>query len=378
MADRRTLVTVVSIATALIASSWAIYESKHDATAVGARPQQGAPRPPGGAGNVAARPGGPRTSGNPIAVITALAESKVITVGVSAIGTANANEAVNVTTKVSNLVTAIHFSDGQVVRKGQVLVELDRAQASADLAAAVATLEESRSQFNRSRELLATQALSRAQHEQLEATLKANEARAAAARARLADCYVRAPFSGRVGMRRVSLGALISPGTIITTLDDISAIKLDFTVPEAQLSDLRAGQTVVARTTTYPGRNFAGRVTTVDSRVDSASRAVTVRAVIPNADGALKPGMFLTVELAKEQRKALVIPEAALVPEQARQFVYVVIGAAVAKREVELGRREPGTVEITSGLVAGDRVVVEGTLKLRDGVAVREADNAPS
>src|SRR5262249_32301472 len=136
--------------------------------------------------------------------------------------------------------------------------------------------------------------------------------------------------------------------------------------------ELRPGQDVIARSAAYPGRTFTGRVVSVDSRVDPASRAVTVRAVVPNRDGAIKPGMFLTVELSKERRPALMVPEQALVPEQARQFIYVVDNGAVAKREVKLGRREPGFVEITEGLANGDHVVVEGTLKLRDGSRVRE------
>lgn len=359
MADTRTVVTGISVALALACASWAIYESKHDSPAAG---PGGASVMPGAAPGLA-----------PVQVITAEATRRPIDVGLEAIGTANSNEAVSVTSKTSNIVTAIHFTDGQMVEAGQVLVELDRQQVVADRAAAAAAFEESRSQFGRSRELLATQALSRAQHEQLEATMKANEARVAAAEARLSDTYIRAPFSGRVGLRRVSLGTLISPGTVITTLDDTSSIKVDFSVPEQHVGQLRAGQAVVARTTAWPGRQFEGRVTSVDSRVDAATRSVIVRAVVPNRQGALKPGMFLTVDLAQDRRDGVVIPEEALVPEQARQFVYVVEGERVAKREVLLGRREPGFVEITSGVAAGERVVTEGTLKLRDGAPVRES-----
>jgi membrane fusion protein, multidrug efflux system len=354
---------------ALLCAGWAIYESKHDA-APGGGP--GASRPANGAG------GGANRGSAPIAVLTAPVQRRQMSVAIEALGTANANEAVTVTSRTSNIVTAIHFRDGEFVRAGAVLVELDREQTTADLAAATAQFEESRSQFNRSRELMNTQALSKSQYEQLEATMKSNQARVDAARARLSDTYIRAPFAGRVGLRRVSLGALINPGTVITTLDDTSVIKMDFAVPEVHLGDLRVGQTVQARSGAYPGRQFAGRVTSIDSRVDAASRAVTVRALVPNRDGALRPGMFLTIDLSREQRLALVIPEEALVPEQARQFVYVLTGSSVAKREVKLGRREPGFVEIDSGLALDDRVVVEGTLKLRDGVAVREAGAAPS
>jgi membrane fusion protein (multidrug efflux system) len=362
MAEPRTVITAASVAFALVCAGWAIYESKHDAV-------------PGNFGNglpdaARAQPATP--------VITAPAAERVLQVGLEAIGTAVANEAVDITSKTTNIITAIRFSDGQAVKVGDVLVELDRGTAEADLAAANAAFEESRSQFNRSRELLASQALSRSQHEQLEATMKSNEARVAAARARLADTYIRAPFAGRVGLRRVSLGALISPGTLITTLDDTSTIKVDFAVPEMQVGALNAGQAVDARTTAYPGHRFTGRVVSVDSRVDPSTRSVIVRATVPNRDGALKPGMFLTVALSQNERPALVIPEEALVPEQARQFVYVVQGPVVAKREVTLGRREPGFVEITAGLAPGDRVVVEGTLKLRDGAAIIDASARPA
>ena len=170
----------------------------------------------------------------------------------------------------------------------------------------------------------------------------------------------------------MSLGTLISPGTVITTLDDTSEIKVDFAVPDVYVGELREGQIVKATTTAYTGRSFDGRVVSVDSRIDPATRSVTVRAVVPNRDAALKPGMFLTVQLASEQRQALIIPEEALVPEQARQFVYVVADGRVTKREVQIGRREPGRVEIAQGLKEGERVVTEGTLKLREGAPVRE------
>jgi membrane fusion protein (multidrug efflux system) len=316
--------------------------------------------------------GGGAGPGAPIAVVAAPARREAISVAIEAIGTANANESVEITSKTSNIVTAIHFNDGQRVRAGAVLVELDRAQASAELAAATADFNESQSQFNRSSELLATQALSKAQHEQLEATMKANDARVAAARAKVADTYIRAPFSGRVGLRRVSLGKLINPGTVITTLDDTTSIKVDFSIPDVYVGTIREGLTLTARSAAYPGRDFGGRVASVDSRIDPATRAVTVRALVPNADFALKPGMFLTVQLASEQRQALLVPEEALVPEQARQFVYVVADGRVSKREVQIGRREPGRVEVAQGLKEGERVVTEGTLKLREGAVVRE------
>jgi membrane fusion protein (multidrug efflux system) len=361
MTDKRTTVTVASVVLALLCASWAVHVSRQSA-------RLGRVAAPQGAARTAPRGGAPA-----IPVLTAAAQTRAIDVAIEAIGTANSNEAVSLTAKVTNIVTAIRFTDGQSVKAGEVLVELDRAQVSADLDAAVAAYEESRSQFKRSQELMATRLVSQSQYEQLDATMKANAARAAAARARLADTYIRAPFAGRVGLRRISPGSLISPGTVITTLDDSSSIKVDFAVPESNLGELRVGQTVATHAAAWPGRKFSGRVISIDSRVDAGTRAVTVRALVPNADHALRPGMFLNVALSSDRRSALLIPEEALVPEQARQFVYVLADDHVTKREVTLGRREPGVVEITAGLAAGERVVVEGTLKLRDGAEVREA-----
>jgi membrane fusion protein (multidrug efflux system) len=297
-----------------------------------------------------------------------------LTSQINALGTAHANESVEVTSKTSNTVTSVHFEDGQRVQKGQVLVELDSAQATADLAGAEAARAESASQLNRSRELLATKAVSAAQFDQIEATLKANEARVAAARSRLADTVVRAPFSGRVGLRRVSLGSLVNPGTTITSLDDISTIKVDFAVPENYLASVRDGLAVYVTSTAFPEREFEGKVISVDSRVDPVTRSLTVRALLPNKDAALKPGMFLSVRLDRDVHEALMIPEAALMPEQSRQFIYVIEDGKAVRREVRIGRREPGKVEVVAGLASGERVIVEGTQKVREGGAVRELE----
>ncbi len=309
-------------------------------------------------------------SAAPTSVVTVPARLEDFAHEVEAIGTARANESINVTAKISNTVAAIRFEEGEWVDAGKVLVELDGTQARAELAIADAALKESRSQFNRSRELFATKALSEAQLDQLEATLLANEARVAAARSRLEDTVIRAPFAGRVGLRRVSLGSLVSPGEVITTLDDLSVIKLDFAVPETFLATLAPGLAIRARSPAYPNEIFEGRVASLDSRVDPVSRAVTVRARLDNRDGRLKPGMFMTVTLVRMEGRALMLPEQALVPEQDRQYVFRVRDSRAVKTEVQTGRRRPGQVEIVSGLDEGDSVVIEGTLKLRDGAPV--------
>ena len=312
----------------------------------------------------------------PISVAVAPARSERLSQKLEALGNARANESVDVSSKTSNIVTAVTFRDGERVKVGQVLVRLDDSQARADVAAAEAAVAESERLYNRSRELMSTEALSRAQFDQLEATLKANRARLAAATARLADTVIRAPFNGRVGLRRVSVGTLISPGDVITTLDDTSVIKLDFSVPENFLATLREGLAVRATAPAFPGRAFVGKVASIDSRVDISTRSVTVRALLSNEDGALRPGMFLNVTLANDEREALVIPEEALTPEAERQYVFVVRDGKVERREVRIGGRSPGNVEVLAGLSPGERVIIEGTQKVRDGAPVRAIEIA--
>jgi membrane fusion protein (multidrug efflux system) len=370
MADVRNIITAVSVAIALVAGGWAYYATQRSQPS-----EQNATGRPGRSaspGEAVASIPPPSAAGRAgVAVIAAIAKRERVVSQINALGTARANEAVEVTSKVSNTVTAVRFSDGQHVEKGQVLVELDSAQARADLAAAEAAAAESASQVKRSRELMASKVLSESQFEQLEATMKTNQARVAAARSHVNDTVIRAPFSGRVGLRRVSVGSLVSPGTVITTLDDLSVIKVDFSVPENFLAGLRDGLKVTATAAAFPGRDFVGKVTGVDSRIDPVTRSVTVRAVVPNADLALKPGMFLNVALARDAHEALMVPEAALVPEQSRQFLFVIEDGRATRREVRIGGRQPGRVEIVSGLEVGDQVIVEGTQKVREGGEVR-------
>jgi membrane fusion protein (multidrug efflux system) len=174
-----------------------------------------------------------------------------------------------------------------------------------------------------------------------------------------------------VGLRRVSLGSLVTPTTVITTLDDTDTIKLDFDVPETSIARLEEGLMVEAGSAAYPDLTFRGQVSSVDTRVDPVSRTITVRSLVPNPDGRLRPGMFLTVVLLRDDVTALVVPEQAIVPEQSRQYV-LVIGpdGKASKRQVRTGRRRPGQVEILSGLVDGETVIAEGSQKVRIGSPV--------
>jgi membrane fusion protein (multidrug efflux system) len=287
-----------------------------------------------------------------------------------ALGTAKANESLDITAKLTNRLVAFHFREGQQVAKDTVLVEFDGNEARAAVAAAEAAVNDSTRQANRSRELYQSKMLPLSSLEQLEATRLTSQAQLDAARARLNDTVIKAPFPGRVGLRNVSVGSLVTPGQVITTLDDTSVIKLDFTVPETYLAALAEGQEISAVSATYPDSTFNGRVATVGTRVDPVSRSATVRALVANRDGRLKPGMFLTVHVRRPAGKALMIPEQALVPEGSHQYVYVVRNGVAARVEITIGRRRSGEVEVTKNLQSGDLLVVEGGEKLREGAAV--------
>jgi len=190
--------------------------------------------------------------------------------------------------------------------------------------------------------------------------------------ARIEEMKIVAPFDGRVGIRQVSLGALVPPGAVVTTLDDLSRMRIEFAVPELFVARLRTGMTVIAGSTAFGDRRFEGTVTVIDTRIDANTRAVRLISEFDNADGALRPGLFLNVELTVEQRAdGLVIPEEAIDPVGDRAFVYAVRQGRAQRIEVRLGMRLPGEVEILSGLNRDDQVVVRGLQRLRHGVPVQ-------
>ncbi len=297
-----------------------------------------------------------------------------------ALGTVKARESVEVTAKVSETVQQVHFSDGDTVGRGAALVTLSGAQQQAALRAAQATAQEAEALFRRQQQLASQQLISRAMFDQQKATRDAAQAQVAQIRANLADRVIRAPFAGVLGMRQVSPGALVTPGTVITTLDDIARVYVDFPVPESQLAGVGTGQAVAGTTSTHGERTFEGAISSIDPRIDIASRAATVRADFPNADRALKPGMLVEVELTRGEVPALVIPEIALQQQGTESYVWRVgDGGAVERVVVEVGGRIPGRVMVAKGLSAGDRIVTDGVGKVRAGSKVQAAtpDAAP-
>ena len=302
-----------------------------------------------------------------------VAEVKVdsFPLSVEALGNARANESVELRPVISAIMTSVNFDEGEFVEAGTVLAELENVEPLSELAAARANLAESEAQFNRLSQLFKTNVVAQSELAEVTARREADIAAVAASEARLAHTVIAAPFSGRLGLRRVSAGSLVGPTTIITTLDDTAAIKLDFDVPEVFFAFLERGLEVSAKSAAYPDRLFRGTVSSVDTRVDPVSRTITVRSEVNNNEGLLRPGMFLTVSLLRQDIRSLMIPEQAIVPERSQQFVWTVDEAGIAQlREVRTGRRRPGEVEILGGLVEGEQVIVEGTQKARPGQPV--------
>lgn len=320
---------------------------------------------------------GQAPGGAPPGVVVAPAERQSFPLSVEALGNARANEAIEIRPVITATLMTVQFEEGEYVEAGTVLAELENVEPVSDLAAARASLAESEAQYQRLSQLYKTNVVAQSELAEITARRQADQAAVHAAEARLAHTVITAPFAGRLGLRRVSAGSLVGPTTVITTLDDTDRIKLDFDVPEVYLALLRSGLEVTARSAAYPDRLFRGVVTSVDTRVDPVSRTITVRSRLDNEERLLRPGMFLTVSLLRQDLQALMIPEQAIVPERSQQFVWVVGPGDVAElRQVRTGRRRPGQVEILEGLSDGDRVIVEGTQKARTGEPVTILDSA--
>jgi membrane fusion protein (multidrug efflux system) len=317
-----------------------------------------------------------RGGNRPVEVIVEKVKIGPVSDQFQAIGTANASEAVTIVTKVSGLVRSVNFEEGQTVKRGQVLVELDDREARSMLAVSTAQHRNSRLLYERAQQLVKSNNVPLARVDELLSLLQAAESQVEAAKARLADLQIYAPFDGRLGLRRISPGSLVTQNTAITTLDDTSVIKMDFSVPETLLSKITVGSIVMTRNDVTPDRFYEGTVRTINSRIDPVTRAIEIRAHIQNADNSIKPGMLMTVELTLSERPdAMLIPEAALVPEGAEQYVYKIEDERAVRTVVRIGARKRGMVEILDGLTGDDAVVVGGVQKVRNGTRVRASQS---
>lgn len=337
-------------------------------------PPQNTQRPAG------ARSGPPASP--PVQVFRAALSRQSWADEIAALGTTAANESITLSAKVTETVARINFSDNATVNSGDVLVELTGKAEVAALKEAQAAFVDADRQYDRLSTVVKQGTVTRAQLDTQGATRDQARARSEAIRARLSDRVIVAPFSGVTGFRMVSPGALVTPGTAITTLDDIASLKLDFSIPENQLARVHVGDLVLAHSSAFAEREFSGKVVSLDSRIDASSRAVKVRAKLANpkddnGNYILLPGMLLTVKLQAQIRSALVIAEIAVLQQADQAYVYkITANNAVERVDVVLGARRSGQVEVLSGLTDADIVVGEGGSKLRPGITVELIDAA--
>lgn len=335
-------------------------------------PRAGGPAGPGGPGGPGGGPGG----GGPVAVEVGKVVSMKLDDDAQAVGSLRALQSVTLRPEVSGRIQKLGFSDGQRVRRGQLLLQLDDTLQSAQLKQAEAQAGIARTNLQRSRELAAQNFVSQSAVDQNAAALDVAQAQVALAQAQLARMRVVSPFDGTVGIRTVNVGDYVKDGADVVTLEDSSSMFVDFRLPERYVSRVRSGHPVQAAIDAIPGQEFKGTVVALDSAVDANGRALLVRAKVANPAGVLRAGMFSRVRVVFATRdNALMVPEEALVPQGGKQYVFKVVDGAEGKKvsqklEAKVGLRVPGKAEILEGLSVGDTVVTAGHGRLLRGDAI--------
>ncbi|MGE0723211.1 MAG: efflux RND transporter periplasmic adaptor subunit [Alphaproteobacteria bacterium] len=301
---------------------------------------------------------------------------------INAVGTLRSNESVLVRPEVGGRISAFGFEEGQKVKKGQMLLQLDASIERAELAQAQAQLVLARANAERADELMRRGAGTQRALDEARAALRTGEAAVQLYQARIEKLTVHAPFDGIAGLRRVSIGAFVQTGADIVNVEQIDPIKVDFRVPELFLAAVKPGQRMDLGVGAFPDETFQGELMAIDPLIDAAGRSIVIRARMDNPGDRLRPGMFARVTLALATRSdGIWVPEQSLVPQGNKQFVFKVAeaeGKTIAQMvEVKLGLRRNGNAEIVEGLAKGDRVVTGGLLKIRDGAPIQVLPAAP-
>ena len=314
------------------------------------------------------------------AVTSAQVEAAEWEQATAAIGSLVAVRGVDLAAELTGTVRGISFESGTLVKRGSVLVKLDTSAEEAQLAAAVAEASLARLNLERARRLRQGEANAQADLDAAEARAAQADATVASLRAVIAKKTIRAPFDGRIAIRKVELGQVLAPGTPIASLQSVSPIHADFWLPQQALSELEVGQRVHLHTDTFADATWDGEITTVNPEVDPATRNVRVRATFPNDDGRLRPGMFVKVDvLSSEKRSVLTIPATAVIYAPYGDSVFAIEEkkdeagktATIARQKfVRTGEHRGDIVAVVSGLSAGETVVSSGAFKLRNGSAV--------
>jgi membrane fusion protein (multidrug efflux system) len=297
-------------------------------------------------------------------------------IDLESLGTSRANEAIFIKSAQNDYVTEVFFNDGDIVKKGQVLVQLNSEQEKSAVAELQINLKEEQRQLNRLTELAKSQATAKSLLEEQRSKFEATQVQLASATIKLAEMTITAPFSGRLGQRLISPGAFITSANEITTLDDISTIKVDFNVPEKYLAALKPNMVVTAKSPAYPDITFSGVLSNISSRINPATRSVPVTASFDNKNQQLRSGMLLHTFVKLSEFNAILVPEIAIIPIENQHFVYVVENGLANRKEVTILQRLHGQVAIAQGLSEGQQVVTEGIIKIRPGSSVEVKGDA--
>ena len=311
-----------------------------------------------------------------VTVEVAPAETRRLEVVLEAVGTTRALRSVDIVPHAEGRITEIEIAAGREVEAGTVLARLDDEIEQATLAETRATLQEKTRALERSEALLRNNNVSQAAIDLVRSEVAIARANLDRARRRLDDRVVRAPFSGVLGITSVDLGARVDTSTVLTSLDDLSAVEIEFRLPETVYGQIDEGKAVSATSAAFPGRSFTGSVAAVDSRIDQTSRAFKVRARLPNDRRELPAGMFMRLSLGLEERDAVVVTEEAILVQGRDAYLFVLEEGRAVRRLVATGLRRDGMVEVETGVAAGEPVISRGIQSLRDGIAV-EVLNAP-
>ena len=339
--------------------------------------QRAVPAQSAAAGQGAAK-GGPATPAPGSVTVEAVkVVSESLPQTITAVGSLRSDESVTLRPEVAGRISGIQFQEGQPVAKGAMLVRLDPAVPQAEAQQARANLVLAKTKWDRAVDLAKSNFISGQAKDEAENNYKVAEASAQLAEAKLAKMDLRAPFSGVIGLRSVSVGDYVKEGADLVNLESIDPLKVDFRVPEIYMRQVKVGQPLQVQLDALPGRTFEGKVFAVNPLIDAAGRSVVIRAMVRNPDTSLRPGMFARVRLiTRDAQDALVLPEQALVPQGDQQFVYRILDGKAVRTKVDVGQRRDSKVEILTGVDKGDMVVTAGQLKLRDGAPVSVAGAA--
>jgi len=305
-------------------------------------------------------------------VEAAAARSDTVVDAILATGQIEALQSIELRPDVEGRLIQILVREGSLVSRGTPLFKIDDAELKAQVDQITAERDLARQSLNRTRDLLSQKASSQSELERAEATMRSNEAQLDLLKVRLDRTLVRAPFAGVMGQRSVSLGDYVTTDTKLAALQTVSPQRAAFQVPERYADQLKVGQQVSFRVASLPGRTFTGKVDFVDPIVQLPGRTITVKARVPNPRRELQSGMFIEARLATAVRPdAVIIPEDAVIPLQGTNFVWVVADGKASRRQVELGVRTPGFVEIKKGVENAEQVVVGGQERLAEGAPVQ-------